>query len=59
MLNSTPIAKLVLKLFSLGYLHGMYLESGCNNVNGQNVCAGKGYPVAVAGIMVWKFNNLN
>eukprot|EP00070_Physeter_catodon_P037890 XP_028344784.1 uncharacterized protein LOC112062828 [Physeter catodon] len=30
----------------LGYLHGMYLEDGCTNV-----CAGKGYPVSVAGVM--------
>lgn len=36
----------------IGYLHGIYIESGCSNVNGQNVCAGRGYPIAVAGSMV-------
>ncbi|CBZ52664.1 hypothetical protein NCLIV_024520 [Neospora caninum Liverpool] len=32
----------------LGYLHGMYLEDGCESVEGQYVCAGAKYPVSVA-----------
>ena len=32
-----------------GYLHGIYVESGCTYVEGQNVCAGTGYPLAVSG----------
>ncbi|EPR62489.1 scavenger receptor cysteine-rich domain-containing protein [Toxoplasma gondii GT1] len=35
----------------LGYLHGMYLEDGCDSVEGQYVCAGAKYPVSVAGVM--------
>lgn len=32
-----------------GYLHGMYHEDGCMNLNGHNVCAGNKYPVSAAG----------
>ncbi|PFH37729.1 scavenger receptor cysteine-rich domain-containing protein [Besnoitia besnoiti] len=32
----------------LGYLHGMYLEDGCESVEGQYVCASAKYPVSVA-----------
>nr|AAZ94422.1 SR1 [Toxoplasma gondii] len=35
----------------MGYKHGVYLEDGCSSVEGVDMCADKGYPVALAGLM--------
>ncbi|PFH36852.1 hypothetical protein BESB_050440 [Besnoitia besnoiti] len=32
----------------MGYKHGVYLEDGCSSAEGVDMCAGTGYPVALA-----------
>lgn len=34
----------------IGFIHGIYLDDGCNNVKGTNVCSGKGYRTVVAAV---------